>query len=338
MTLHSKFRGLLKRRRKAPNTGVILLYHRVGLKDADPWGLAVEPRHFAAQMRLLQDLGCACALDQFDTEPARGRRIAVTFDDGYTDNLTAALPILEDARVPATLFITTAVLSEPEPFWWDELERLLLLPGVLPRTLRVSDGVQEHGLDLGNDAALGQAAVETHRHWSALQDEPPTRRHCVFLWLYEWMKPFSNAVRRNILQQIAAQAKDLQISGGCEAMSRNQLQAASASAMATIGGHTASHPFLSRLSRAEQEQEIVASKRFLEQTIGHEVRHFAYPHGDQSPETVSLVRDAGYRLACTTADGPVPPGSDRLRLPRITVGNWPRPVFERHLRNLIESN
>lgn len=49
-------------------------------------------------------------------------KIAITFDDGYRDNFTAALPVLEEFGVPVTLFIATALIGSQCGFWWDELE------------------------------------------------------------------------------------------------------------------------------------------------------------------------------------------------------------------------
>ena len=48
--------------------------------------------------------------------------IALTFDDGYEDNLLDALPLLEEFEIPATFFLTTGGLARAAPYWWDVLE------------------------------------------------------------------------------------------------------------------------------------------------------------------------------------------------------------------------
>ena len=55
-----------------------------------------------------------------------GREVAITFDDGYRDNLTSAKPILERAEAPATVFITMDRLGAAREFWWDELAHMCL--------------------------------------------------------------------------------------------------------------------------------------------------------------------------------------------------------------------
>ena len=55
----------------------------------------------------------------------RPHAAAVTFDDGYQDNLDNAAPALAAAGVPATLFVATGHVAEGQGFWWDEVERLL---------------------------------------------------------------------------------------------------------------------------------------------------------------------------------------------------------------------
>lgn len=99
---------------------VILLYHRVCNLSDDPFQLAVSPENFSAQLRYLKEnwrlIRLADAFQQRD-EPA----VAITFDDGYADNLLYALPILEACGVPATFFITTGYLDTDDGYWWDEL-------------------------------------------------------------------------------------------------------------------------------------------------------------------------------------------------------------------------
>ena len=77
------------------------------------------------------------------------RAVALTFDDGYLDNLVEyAAPVLERAGLPATFFLTSGWLGRPGEYWWDTLERVLLLNESVPPSIDLSGrevASSEHG-------------------------------------------------------------------------------------------------------------------------------------------------------------------------------------------------
>src|SRR6476619_1419319 len=102
---------------------LILLYHRVNQPGVDPWGLCVSPERFSEQMEIIGKYAYPCSLRQLACAHAESRipenAVAVTFDDGYLDNLTNAKPILEKYDVPATIFVCSGAVDRKEEFWWD---------------------------------------------------------------------------------------------------------------------------------------------------------------------------------------------------------------------------
>jgi peptidoglycan/xylan/chitin deacetylase (PgdA/CDA1 family) len=86
-----------------------------------------------------------------------------------------------------------------------------------------------------------------------------------------------------------------------------------------IGAHTMTHPVLTSLPAAEQRSEIQRSKASLEDLLGQPVSGFAYPHGSASPETIALVRAAGFEYACSSEPDSVWTNSERFWLPRVVV-------------------
>jgi peptidoglycan/xylan/chitin deacetylase (PgdA/CDA1 family) len=84
-----------------------------------------------------------------------------------------------------------------------------------------------------------------------------------------------------------------------------------------IGSHTLTHPWLTRLARDRAREEIVASKKKLEDRFGLPVRHFCYPYGDWNPAVRDEVAAAGYETACTTEFGINTAATPRLELKRI---------------------
>lgn len=125
---------------------VILLYHRIGEPTADPHGQAVSSATFASHLETLQSRYHVLPLEELlDRLPRRAYpdgTVAVTFDDGYADNLTAAWPVAERLGVPFTVFVTVQPVLDGRPFPWDkredqgrpltvpELRELAALPGV----------------------------------------------------------------------------------------------------------------------------------------------------------------------------------------------------------------
>lgn len=102
---------------------VILLYHRVCDLPDDPFLLAVSPENFYYQLKFIQDNWPIIRLHDCFKKRANPA-VAISFDDGYADNLINALPILEELKVPATFFVTTGYLDADREFWWDTLEYL----------------------------------------------------------------------------------------------------------------------------------------------------------------------------------------------------------------------
>jgi len=97
-----------------------------------------------------------------------------------------------------------------------------------------------------------------------------------------------------------------------------------------IGAHTCTHPRLSQISEAEAKEEISASRKKLEDRFGVLIEHFAYPYGDYNQTTLELVREAGFKTACTMHRGINLPSTPRFELKR-----WTARYESRNLKNLL---
>ena len=86
-----------------------------------------------------------------------------------------------------------------------------------------------------------------------------------------------------------------------------------------IGAHTCTHPHLSQIPRDRAREEIFSSKKKLEDRFGQPVEHFAYPFGDYNGAVVELVREAGFKTACTMDRGVNDRNTDPFRLKRWTA-------------------
>jgi peptidoglycan/xylan/chitin deacetylase (PgdA/CDA1 family) len=89
----------------------------------------------------------------------------------------------------------------------------------------------------------------------------------------------------------------------------------------TIGSHTKTHPYLSSLSDSQLREEIIDSKKILEDKLGKPVNHFASPFGYTSDKVVSIIKEAGYSTARTTYRGTYHTTKDLFTLRGILVSD-----------------
>ena len=225
------------------------------------------------------------------TLPARAA--AITFDDGYADNATVALPILQRHGMAATFFVATSFLDGGR-MWNDSIVEAI-------RSYRGSS------LDL-TEAGLGAHPVETLEERSLAIEavlgrikylEPGKRTEAV-----EFVQQWVGASLPNDLMMSSGQVKQLHRAG------------------MQIGAHTCSHPILANVSDENAFSEIEGSKLELEALIETPVTMFAYPNGkpgkDYLAKHAEMVKQAGFEAAVSTAPGVASAGVDLYQLPRFT--------------------
>ncbi|MEB3181389.1 MAG: polysaccharide deacetylase family protein [Nostocaceae cyanobacterium] len=328
-------RAVRKLQKRFASQAVILMYHRITEVDLDPWSLCVTPKHFAEHLEVLQTSAHPIALQQLAQAHRDGnippRAVAVTFDDGYADNLLFAKPLLEQYNIPATVFVTTGHIGTQREFWWDELERVLLQPGKLPEQLSLVIQGSTHQWNLGKAADY---SADDYRQdygkkaWEAKSDS----RLFFYYSVWQRLQPLPAQERLQVLDDILTWADAAPLARGTH---RSLLPAEVCSLaqgeLVEIGAHTVTHPFLSAQSTALQRQEIQESKVYLEALLNRPVSSFAYPHGNYSQQTLSLIREAGIEYACSTEENTVWRDSDRFQLPRFQVHNWNGEKFTQQL-------
>lgn len=107
----------------------ILLYHSISNKKSiDPLELRVSVENFNKQLSYLLQEGYEINLlsEIILKRKFHQNVMAITFDDGYLDNLENAAPVLNKYKIPATLFISTAYLNGDQPRinYWDKWDHL----------------------------------------------------------------------------------------------------------------------------------------------------------------------------------------------------------------------
>lgn len=273
----------------------IINYHRI-LAAPDPF-LSSEPdvKAFRWQMGLLAEcfnvIPLHEALAALKENALPPRAVCVTFDDGYRSVHDLALPILKEFNLHATIFVTSGYLGKGN-MWNDRIiEAIQTLP----------TGV----LDL-RQVGMGSYPLRN------MTD----RRHAIdkLTALSKYMPPdMRNALVHNLDDMLGGRLSQ-------SLMLTPQLVSNLVDQGMEIGGHTVSHPILSRLDDEAARYEIEAGKRQLEMIIGQSVRMFAYPNGkvgmDFDERHIQMARDAGFTAAFTTALGAATRMHDSFQMPR----------------------
>lgn len=305
------------RRRAQEAHGLVLMYHRVASVPVDPWGLAVSPSNFADQVSTLSRHADIVPLARMRDSLRQGQSprpvVSITFDDGYSDNLELAKPILERFRSPATVFVATGFTGRPDAFWWDRLAHAVLLPKTLPTMLQLGDGTTGF---TWSEARLDQTARRRlHDNLWDWLDRRPEKDRLVDLDHLERWAGVGQPDRR-----------------WSRAMTETEMRKLVEGGLVDVGAHTVSHPRLTRLPREQRQAEIVDSRNDCRRMLGVEPSCFAFPNGDHDAECVGLVRDAGFAVACTSRPDLVWASGDAHAMPRVSVADCPGDTLWRQLR------
>lgn len=245
-------------------------------------------------------------------QPAANNVAALTFDDGYRNNFTQALPVLESLNLPATFYIATAFVTSRQPFWFDRLDYALQ---VLAETQVFQVGGREFSFGPGSRERLRANYASLRRHCKRVFDDEE-----------EFVAALSGLAAQ--LEDVAGQSLASVIEDdhwACVA-STKELRAAAEHPLVTIGSHTVNHLRLSCATDAAIATELSHSKAQLEQWTGQEVCHFAYPNGDYDNRCIAAVKHAGYRSAVTSDHGMNQVGKEIAALDRIDISPDRRPA------------
>ena len=259
-------------RRWRPKNGALIFYgHRVAADDEGylpglrPEWLDEQLSYLTRHYEIISLSRLVQCLEQQKPVPAQSA--VITFDDGFRDNLTNALPVLQRHRVPATIFLVTGCVSQGELPWPQRLgfivqcttrSRLLLAAAGLPREVVLDDGAS---------------------------------RRRVYLALKHHAGTLPRAAREAFLNELAAQAD---VAPPRDRMLTWEDARAMQAQGVDFGAHTYSHPWLSELPWEEAKEEMERSRVALGEELGIERPPFCFPAGKYSPALMSLVPQLGF--------------------------------------------
>lgn len=266
--------------------GAIFVLHRAappGARVLDP-DMTVSADVLSEALRIARHEGYTpIALDDLParlTSPQLGRFVAFTFDDGYRDNLTVALPVFREHRAPFCLYVTTGLVDRTAGYWWGALARL------------VESRAQLDLSDLGATETLPTAS------WDEKQS--------AFARLETWVHVDLERRAGMMAHWCRAQGVDDRSVLDADALTWDELRELARDPLVTIGAHGVTHRRLARLDDLEVRRELAGSRARIEEQLGRPVRHLAYPYGGLAAcaaREFRLAAEAGYVTAVTTRRG-----------------------------------
>ncbi|MFW6049738.1 MAG: polysaccharide deacetylase family protein [Myxococcota bacterium] len=292
--------GFTDLRRRQAGKLAIVTFHRVlpeELRRRYPHpGLAVTPQELAWCLAFLgRHFACAPLQEahrRWSTGEALDRPLlAVTFDDGCLDNVEHARPVLDRADVRATFFVPVAFVADGTPLWHDALG-FALERAVAERGREVRRLLRRFGLpppvasDAGALSWAAQALVPARR-----QELVAALRH---LAGSGDPPPWAGPMRWDHVRRLHREGHE-------------------------VGSHSVTHGLLPQYDSTAKNHELRASRRILEDEIGHRVTSLAYPNGAVDDATEQAARSAGYERAVTTRWGANAPGANPMRLRRFDM-------------------
>jgi peptidoglycan/xylan/chitin deacetylase (PgdA/CDA1 family) len=308
------------------NGAVILGYHRICNITNDPYNITVSTHNFTDQLKVLKKVANVISLNELvhciNSGELPKRTVALTFDDGYLDNLNEVVPRLDSVKMPATFFLTTGFLGQ-EP-WWDKLARLVYNALSIPDYLSLSF---ESGLFTWKKPRY---ASNSHNN---LSDHSQNN---LLLALYQFSLTTSAEVREQLAAQLENRiGKEGNSRPSTRLLSEDEVLQVVSSDLVEIGAHSVNHPMMACLPESEQLYEIEHSKEYLERLLNRKIYGFSYPNGSVSHKTKMLVEKAGYSNACGSHNDLVWSKRQVFHLPRLWVPDVNGDEFTRWLKRWV---
>ena len=284
---------------------VTLNYHRIGNADQtelDPGVFSASAEQFEAQLRYLKsdcDVIRVADLAEVLQSGAKRRCVLITFDDGYRDNYELAFPALKQVGLSAVIFLATGFLDGGVVAWWDEIA--WLVKHSKQPFLTLSKSWEIESLDVSMTGRDG------------------TLRH--LLRIAKSLTPFELSRFLDDIGQAARTGRAPRNSSTAPWMTWEMVREMHRAGN-EFGGHTVTHPVLSRCSLEQQQQEIQQSKARIEAELGSPISAFSYPIGQPwsyTNDTKRLAREAGYQWGFSFVSGYATSSTDPLNLRRVAM-------------------
>jgi peptidoglycan/xylan/chitin deacetylase (PgdA/CDA1 family) len=232
------------------------------------------------------------------TLAAPRRFVCLTFDGAYKDLMASAYPVLSRHGVPFTVYVPTAFPDGLGEAWWLGLE------AVIARESRVSLVMdrEERRFDIAG----------------------MSEKYQLYDFLESWMRSLAPADLSSAIKDLCQRySVDLAALSREASMDWSDLAMLAADPLVTIGSATVNYPVLSNLKDVDASREMAMGRAVAQAAFHRDIRHFAFPFGDQASfrrQHVAMAEEAGFASAASAVAGIVEAeGRTNLHaLPRIS--------------------
>jgi peptidoglycan/xylan/chitin deacetylase (PgdA/CDA1 family) len=290
------------RRKKTGSQIAILMYHRIAPEN-DSWlknnrsTKPLNPKIFDAQLSYISKNYEILSLEKLtqyirERKPLPKKAIVVTFDDGYKDNYLYAYPILKKYNIPSTVFLPTGHIGTGKLLWWDEIAYYIHYTSL-------------DNLKLDN---LGTYVLNSSQERLYAIDK-----------ICEELAHIPEEKKSYIIREISKKAKvrvpadlgDKRLTLNWEEIREMDNNGVS------FGAHGVNHAILTNLPFDKAKDEIITSKKEIEEKIGKKVTAFSYPNGNYNQHIIEFLENNGFSCAVGVQGKLVSLQASIFELPRL---------------------
>lgn len=283
--------------------------------------MIISPENLDQHLSLMTSFATPISIDDWVIQKQQASLkdklyFAITFDDGWQDNYSFALPILQKYKIPSTVFLVTKLINTDLNFWPNRLGQLLSNIHQLRPELLTDSNLEEYCGPITPYTSL-QAMIDTAINTA--------KRH-------------SDADTHHFIDSFYSQHSELTEEKQRSLLNLSEIEELHQKTGATFGSHTQTHCRLhSTLQPKHMQSEVLSSKQDLHSLTEHISTTFCYPNGDISSDAENLVQQH-YQAACTTAQGINPQDCNPFKLKRFNLHNGNAGSKARLLSSLLNNS
>jgi peptidoglycan/xylan/chitin deacetylase (PgdA/CDA1 family) len=227
--------------------------------------------------------------------------IALTFDDGFKNNIEVAAPILQDLAAPATFYICPGMVGGDEIFWVDKVEACINLTKEKSITL-----------DLNGDKEFFLTSLQ-----AKINSVQRIKNFCKNIHSTSKDKVIEELINKCGINPNSTFAKNYEI------MNWDEVNELNKSSLFSIGGHSNHHEIFTQQDRVAIRDDIQDSLKKLEFHLGQATKHYSYPEGQLNhfdEFVIDQLKECKIKCCPSSVEGSNHGAIDLFRLKRYMVG------------------